>query len=118
MPETLVGKVTHYFGRIGVAVVRLSAPLSQGDTVYFRGKFHGLHASAGIHANRAPTGTRGQAWGRGGHQSFQPSPRGRRGLQGHALNYGIQVARKAISFTTVPSPPGARRTKILSAFEV
>ncbi len=38
MPETLVGKVTHYFGRIGVAVVKLSAPLAQGDTVHFRGK--------------------------------------------------------------------------------
>jgi putative protease len=38
MPETLVGRVTHYFGRIGVAVVKLSAPLSQGDTVHFRGK--------------------------------------------------------------------------------
>lgn len=38
MPESLVGKVTHYFGRIGVAVVKLSAPLSQGETVHFRGK--------------------------------------------------------------------------------
>jgi len=38
MLETLVGRVTHYFGRIGVAVVKLSAPLSQGDTVHFRGK--------------------------------------------------------------------------------
>jgi len=38
MPETLVGKVTHYFGRIGVAAVKLSAPLFQGDTIHFRGK--------------------------------------------------------------------------------
>lgn len=38
MSEILVGRVTHYFGRIGVAVVKLSAPLSQGDTVHFRGK--------------------------------------------------------------------------------
>lgn len=38
MPENLVGKVTHYFGRIGVAVVKLSAPLSQGDTIHFREK--------------------------------------------------------------------------------
>lgn len=37
MPETLIGKVTHYFGRIGVAVVKLTAPLSQGETVHFRG---------------------------------------------------------------------------------
>ena len=38
MPETLVGKVTHYFGRIGVAVVKLFALLSQGHTVHFREK--------------------------------------------------------------------------------
>ncbi|MCS7240125.1 MAG: hypothetical protein NZ651_02625 [Candidatus Bipolaricaulota bacterium] len=37
MPENLVGKVTHYFGRIGVAVVKLTASLSQGDIVHFRG---------------------------------------------------------------------------------
>jgi len=37
MPETLIGKVTHYFGKIGVAVVKLTAPLSLGDTVHFRG---------------------------------------------------------------------------------
>jgi len=38
MLEVLVGKVTHYFVRIGVVVVKLFAPLSQGDTVHFRGK--------------------------------------------------------------------------------
>ncbi|MGQ9700079.1 MAG: hypothetical protein ACUVQS_03315 [Candidatus Bipolaricaulaceae bacterium] len=38
MPEILVGEVTHYFGRIGVAVVKLTAPLSQGDTICFRGR--------------------------------------------------------------------------------
>lgn len=29
----LVGKVTHYFSNIGVAVIDLSAPLSQGDEI-------------------------------------------------------------------------------------
>jgi len=29
----LVGKVTHYFSNIGVAVVDLSGPLSQGDEI-------------------------------------------------------------------------------------
>jgi len=38
MLEVLVGKVTHYFVRIGVVVVKLFAPLSQGHTVHFRGK--------------------------------------------------------------------------------
>ncbi len=29
----LVGKVTHYFSNIGVAVIDLSSPLSQGDEI-------------------------------------------------------------------------------------
>lgn len=29
----LIGKVTHYFGNIGVAVIELGAPLSVGDTI-------------------------------------------------------------------------------------
>lgn len=38
MPEEieegkLIGKVTHYFGKIGVAVIELSAPLKVGDTI-------------------------------------------------------------------------------------
>lgn len=38
MPEELVGTITHYFGRIGVAVVRLRAPISVGDMLRIRGK--------------------------------------------------------------------------------
>ncbi len=39
MSKTLekVGDVTHYYGRIGVAVVRLSAPLRVGDRIAIRG---------------------------------------------------------------------------------
>jgi len=29
----LIGKVSHYFSKIGVAVIELSGPLSKGDTV-------------------------------------------------------------------------------------
>lgn len=29
----LVGKITHYFSRIKVAVIKLSAPLAKGDTI-------------------------------------------------------------------------------------
>jgi len=29
----LIGKVTHYFGNIGVAVIELADPLNAGDTV-------------------------------------------------------------------------------------
>ena len=32
-----VGKVTHYFSKIGVAVIALSAPLSVGDVIYIKG---------------------------------------------------------------------------------
>ncbi len=30
---TLIGKITHYFSNIGVGVIDLSAPLSQGDEI-------------------------------------------------------------------------------------
>jgi len=32
-----VGKITHYFSKIGVAVIALSAPLSVGDVIYIKG---------------------------------------------------------------------------------
>jgi len=33
MPKTQIGKVTHFFPKIGVAVVKLSAPLAIGQRV-------------------------------------------------------------------------------------
>lgn len=33
----LIGRVTHYFGNIGVAAIKLSAPLAQGDSVRIEG---------------------------------------------------------------------------------
>ena len=35
--ETLIGKVTHYYNRISVAVVDLSTELNIGDTILFLG---------------------------------------------------------------------------------
>ena len=35
--EQLVGKITHYFPKIGVAVVRLSGNLRQGDEIVVKG---------------------------------------------------------------------------------
>ena len=35
--ETLIGKVNHYYSRISVAVVDLSAELNIGDTIIFLG---------------------------------------------------------------------------------
>jgi translation initiation factor IF-2 len=37
MSDKHVGKVTHYFGRIGVAVLELKDTLRVGDTVHFLG---------------------------------------------------------------------------------
>ncbi len=37
MPEQLVGKVTHYFSRLGVAVIRLSEPLGKGERIHIFG---------------------------------------------------------------------------------
>ena len=37
MAEQLIGKITHYFSRIGVAEIELAAPLSTGDRVHILG---------------------------------------------------------------------------------
>lgn len=38
MEEIRVGKVTHFFGRIGVAVLSLTATVRVGDTIRIRGQ--------------------------------------------------------------------------------
>lgn len=37
MPEAKIGEVTHYYGKIGVAIIKLSNTLKKGDTVHFVG---------------------------------------------------------------------------------
>jgi len=37
MPEAAVGKVTHYFDRIGVAVLQLTETVRVGDILHFHG---------------------------------------------------------------------------------
>ncbi len=37
MPEEKVGVVTHYFGHIQVAAIKLEAPLNVGDTIHIKG---------------------------------------------------------------------------------
>lgn len=37
MPEQLVGKVTHYFTRLGVAGIKLSEPLGRGERIHIFG---------------------------------------------------------------------------------
>jgi len=37
MAEKKVGEVTHYWGKIGVAGIKVTATLSQGDTIRIKG---------------------------------------------------------------------------------
>ena len=37
MEEKEIGKITHYFAKIGVAVVALTANLKVGDTIHIKG---------------------------------------------------------------------------------
>jgi len=37
MPEKLVGRVTHYYKRIGVAIVEVTGRLKVGDTIHVKG---------------------------------------------------------------------------------
>lgn len=41
--ETMVGKVTHYFPKVGVAVIRLTDDLNRGDQI----RISGVHANFG-----------------------------------------------------------------------
>jgi len=38
MEERAIGKVTHFFSRISVAVLELTEPLKVGDTIHIKGR--------------------------------------------------------------------------------
>jgi len=38
MKEKLIGEITHYFGKINVAIVKLYDTLKEGDTIHIKGK--------------------------------------------------------------------------------
>ncbi len=40
MEEKLIGKITHYYSKINVAIVKLSASLKIGDKIHLKG--HGI----------------------------------------------------------------------------
>ncbi len=42
MEKTEVGKITHFFGKIGVAVVELSKGLKTGDKILIEGHGHAV----------------------------------------------------------------------------
>ena len=37
MEEQEIGKITHYFNHLNVAIIELSKPLTKGDTVHIKG---------------------------------------------------------------------------------
>ena len=67
MPEQQIGRVTHYFGKIGVAAVELAAgPLSVGDTIRIKGHtsdFTQRVDSIQIEGQNVPQATVGQSVG-------------------------------------------------------
>lgn len=36
--EKKIGEITHYYGKIGVGIIKLSAPLKVGDTIHVVGR--------------------------------------------------------------------------------
>jgi len=67
MPEEkLVGKITHYFDNIGVAVVELNSPLMVGDQIHIKGAnsdFEQAVASMQIEHETRQKATKGEAVG-------------------------------------------------------
>ena len=66
MSETLVGKVKHFFDKISVAVVDLSAPIKVGDKLKFRHgnyEFEQVVESMQIEHGQIKSAKKGQAIG-------------------------------------------------------
>jgi putative protease len=66
MDKKLIGKITHYFPKIGVAVVELSGDLKVGETITIEGKlgsFDQTVSSMQIEKADVPAAKRGQAIG-------------------------------------------------------
>jgi putative protease len=67
MPETEIGKVTHYFGKIGVAAIEITqGKLTVGDTIHIKGHtsdFTQTVDSMQIEGDSVPEATVGQAVG-------------------------------------------------------
>jgi len=65
--ETKVGKVTHFFDKISVAVVELSAPLKAGEKVKFKRhtgeEFEQVVASMQVEHAQVKSAKKGQAIG-------------------------------------------------------
>lgn len=63
MMETVIGKVTHYFPKIGVAVIMLEDNLSNGDEIHIKGThadFRQTVASMQVEHQTITTAAKGQ----------------------------------------------------------
>jgi hypothetical protein len=63
MEEKEIGKITHYFGKVKVAVLALNEPLKVGEKVHFKGKhtdFSQAVASLQLDHAAIPEGAPGQ----------------------------------------------------------
>ncbi|MEK7653571.1 MAG: hypothetical protein AAB358_03760 [Patescibacteria group bacterium] len=68
MPETQIGKITHYFGKIGVGVIELDkGELSVGDTIKIKGhgdkEFEQVVTSMQVEHQEVTTAKPGEAAG-------------------------------------------------------
>lgn len=66
MADTKIGKITHYFDKIGVAVVELSAKLKAGDKIKVSGhdnEFEQEISSMQIEHEQVPEADNGQSIG-------------------------------------------------------
>lgn len=64
--KKLIGKITHYFSKIGVAVIELSAEVKEGDKISVEGAttaFEQVLDSMEIDNKRVETATMGQSIG-------------------------------------------------------
>ncbi|MEW5806822.1 MAG: hypothetical protein AB1756_05705 [Acidobacteriota bacterium] len=75
MTEKEIGKITHYFGKIGVAVLELSADLKVGDTIHIKGHsedFNQKVESIQIEHENIPEARAGQSVGMKVNQKVHP----------------------------------------------
>ncbi len=66
MDKKLVGKITHYFPKVSVAVVELSATLNQGDKIVIEGmglSFEQIVDSMEIEHKKVASAKKGQSIG-------------------------------------------------------
>jgi translation elongation factor EF-1alpha len=74
--KKLVGRIAHYFSKIGVAVIELSADLKVGDTIRIEGAttaFEQLVDSIEIEKQKLEAATGGQAIGLKVKEKVRPS---------------------------------------------